>query len=288
MVIKEADLRRRIGALERELEALRERADRYENLYVNSPDIIYYLDKEGKFTRINDNAFDPLGYPNGDVRLENYVSEVVHPEDQERVIKHFYQCVAARVRDVKGLTFRIKKSSGEFLWVELYSRMNYDEEGNFREEVGFLRDVSERRKMEEKLLELNRELAEANEKLQAAYRWMRESHDYLKSYRYEEDIGLLLDPAGRIEWSSEGALILTGKTRTALIGCLLTELIAEESLEPFQNAVHQAWRGITKLFTIRLKTEGDALVPMEMKMTRLTSHETKRLWVLLQRPIQKL
>ena len=285
MAFQEAELLRRMGELEQEVEALRGEAGRYRNLFINSPDIIYYLDRGGKFTRISEEAFDPLGYPNADVQLEEYISQVVLPEDQERVISHFYTCVASKIRDVRGLTFRIKKNSGEILWVELYSRINYDESGEFLEEVGFLRDVTERRKMEERLLELNGELAETNEKLQAAYRWMRENHDYLKSHRYEEDIGFLVDKDGRIEWSSDGALSLTGRTRTALIDTQLTELIPQESLKVFRSALDQAWRGITKLFPIEFKAEGEIVMSMEMKMTRLTSRETRRLWVLLQRPL---
>jgi len=283
---KEEDLLRRIDGLERELAASREKASRLENLFENSPDILYYINSEGNFIPLNDGTVDVLGYPNDDLRLEKYVAKVVHPEDREKVIKSFYDCVAAQTPFVKGLTFRIVKNSGEVMWAELYSRMNYDENGKFLEEVGILRDVSERRKMEERLISLNRNLERANEELQAAYRWLRESNDYLKAYRYEEDIGFLVDSDGLVEWCSEKVISFTKKTRTALIGSCLTELLAEDSIEALKKGLRQAAKGITELFPVRLKGQGENTAIMDVKVTRLTSHQAKRLWVLFQKPIQ--
>lgn len=162
-----AALRRRVD----QLKGLCERTKRYESLFENSPDIVYYLNSEGTFIPLSDSTLDVLGYANVNVQLADYVYQVVHPEDQVEVLTSYYNAITSKERDIKGITFRVIKSNGELLWMELHARINYDKKGEFLEEVGFLRDVSERKQMDEDLMNLNRELEETNQKLQAAYQW---------------------------------------------------------------------------------------------------------------------
>lgn len=268
-------------------EALRETANRLNNLYENSPDILYSLNRDGIFESLNNSVVDVLGYPNRETALEDYVSKVVHPEDRDEVMTSFCDAVAAKQTFTKGLTFRLVKSNGEIIWVELHSRINYDEDGEFVEEFGILRDVTERRQMEEQLIRLNRELEETNKKLQAAYQWMRDSRDQLRQYRYKEDIGFVVDRDGRIEWISETVLSLSGKSRQELIGGNLSDLLHVDNREAFGQALRQAWMGITYPFSSRFLLMGGADVIVDMKLTRMTSRDTRRLWVLFQIPGEK-
>lgn len=147
------------------------------------------------------------------------------------------------------------------------------------------RPTYEQLHMEERLIELNRELEKTNKNLQAAYQWMRDSRDLQKQYRYEEDISCLVDRSGRIEWISEAALSFTGKSRLALIDGNLPELLHDDSREEFRKAMHQAWMGAAFPLSTRFAVNGSADAIMEVKMTRLTSRETRRLWVLFQHPM---
>ena len=149
------------------------------------------------------------------------------------------------------------------------------------------RNIEERKKMQEHLTGMNRELEETNEKLQAAYQWMRDNKDLLKRSRYVEDIGFLVDREGRIEWVSEAALSFIGKSRQALIGGTLPELLHDESREAFRKAMQQAWTGVCFPFSVRFASGGAAGAVMDVKMTRVTSGEKRLVWVLCQRPAER-
>jgi PAS domain S-box-containing protein len=156
-----------------------------------------------------------------------------------------------------------------------------DEAGQLRGSVHVAHDITERKQMEDDLLSLNSELKETNKDLQAAYQLMRDSRDLLRKNRYEECLGFLVDCEGKIEWISEKVLEYTGKSRNEIIACNLETLFQPSSRDNFRHALKQAWMGILnpiKVEIIFAKTEERMF---EAKITRLTSSEQRRLWVLL-------
>ncbi|MCE5281215.1 MAG: PAS domain S-box protein [Deltaproteobacteria bacterium] len=291
-LLKDNDsLRRSLANVKAELEQVRntlgKAESRYRTLFESSPDLIYYMDHEGKIVSMNKTGVYLIDCESADTIVGQTFNCYIHPEDQEKVMASFLEAVAAQQEITKGLTFRLLKQSGRVVWVELHSRMSFDEQGNFLEEVGVLRDVTERKEMEERLFRLNRDLAETNRKLQEAYAQMRDRRDVLRQSRYEEDIGFLVDRDGRIEWVSETALSFSGKPRSTVIGALLPELLPEESREGLRKAIREAWMGVTFPCTIRFASmEGD-MADMQVKMTRLTSPDTRRLWAAFQRSDEK-
>jgi len=251
--------------------------------------MIYYMNAQGKIDSINRGGLEVMDLDaEADMMPGQDFTHYIHEDDQDKVMNAFRESVAAREEISKGLTFRFVKRDGGIVWVELHSRLSYDEKGEFLEEVGILRDITERRRMDEELARLNRELEHTNRKLQAAYQWMRDNRDLLKESRHEEDIGFLVDRDGKIEWISEAALSLLGKSRLAAIGGNLAELLHEESREAFRKALHQGWTGVTFPFPARFSQGKGADMSMEAKITRLTSCETRRLWVLFQRPAERV
>ncbi len=291
-LLKDNDsLRRSLANVESELEQVRntlgKAESRYRTLFENSPDLIYYMNHEGKIVSMNRTGVYLIDCESEDTIVGQTFSCYIHPEDQEMVMASFLEAVAAKREITKGLTFRLLKKSGRVVWVELHSRMSFDGQGNFLEEVGVLRDVTERKEMEERLFRLNWDLEETNRKLQEAYARMRDRRDVLRQSRYEEDIGFLVDRDGRIEWVSETALSFSGKPRSAVIGALLPELLPEEGREGLRKAIREAWMGVTFPCTVRFASKEGETADMQVKMTRLTSLDTRRLWVVFQHPDER-
>lgn len=279
-----ASLRIKIQRLEIMDEVLREAESRYRNLVENSPDFIYYLDQKGRLVSINQSGMLGFTPEDEDSLLGQPFAHYIYPDDRDLVIQSFLEAVAQKRQITKGLTFRVLKKSGEIIWVELHSRMSFDEQGNYLEEVGILRDVTERKRMEERLFTLNRELEETNRDLKAAYQWVRDSRDVLRKRRYQEVIGFLVDRDGRIEWLAETALTFTGRSRDALIGSNLLDLLQEESRQELLNALRQAWIGTVYPLSTQLSLNGGINSPVEVSITRVSSLETRRLWVMMQHP----
>lgn len=156
-----------------------------------------------------------------------------------------------------------------------------DEKGSVKGSVHVARDITERKHMEDDLRLLNRELQETNTKLQEAYRWMRDSRDLLKQSLYTESLCFLVDSEGRIEWTSERATECIGKSRGELIACLLEDLLQPSCRDQFRHALKQGRIGILNPIEVGIIPAGGGNSTFEVKITRLTSVEQRRLLVLL-------
>jgi PAS domain-containing protein len=156
-----------------------------------------------------------------------------------------------------------------------------DETGQLQGSVHVAHDITERKHMEDDLLSLNCELQETNKNLQAAYQWMRDSRDLLRESRYEECFGFLVDCDGKIEWISEIVLEYTGKSRNELLACNIEDLFQPSCRDHFRYALKQAWIGILNPIKVEIIFARAEENMFEAKITRLTSAEQRRLWVLL-------
>jgi PAS domain S-box-containing protein len=149
------------------------------------------------------------------------------------------------------------------------------------------RDIALRVQMAERLTCLNRELEEANGKLQAAYQWMRDKKDLFKRTRYEEDIGFLVDREGRIQWVSETALSFSGRARPEVIGTALPDILPEAHREELRKTLRQARLGGNMFCTARFTSKEGRETDMDVKMTRATTGQARGLWVVFQKPAEE-
>jgi PAS domain S-box-containing protein len=72
--------------------------------------------------------------------VEEYL-QTVHPEDRERVIKHFEKLEAEKSNI--DITYRIIKSDGSVRWMQTYGKMLLDKTGNGVKITGTSRDITE-------------------------------------------------------------------------------------------------------------------------------------------------
>ena len=137
---------------------LRQSEERYRNLVQNSPDIIYTLDAQGKFTFVGSAADKLLGYNSGQLIGKHY-STIIHEDDLEKAEGVFNE---RRIGDraTSGVELRLKVAEdhariSEFkdLIVELKCSGIYDytKDGNNGEYIGtygVARDISRRKHLE--------------------------------------------------------------------------------------------------------------------------------------------
>lgn len=133
----------------------------YRYLVDSSPDIIYTLDVDGKFTFVNDRAFQLLGHRPENLIGKHY-SELIHEDDVERAYYVFNERRVGR-RASSNVELKLKYVDAQnkdkifdntlisiaFNSVGMYSQ---DDAGNRREffgTYGVARDITERKRVEQ-------------------------------------------------------------------------------------------------------------------------------------------
>lgn len=151
--------------LERQLNFMHQKLDKSEKwhryLVDNSPDVIYTLDSEGRFTYINQRVKSLLGYGKEDL-LNRHYTLLIHPEDLE-CAKHAFNDKRTGQRSTRNGEMRLLckpatessyQAEPAFITVELNAMGIYDtpepsEQSKFFGTYGVAKDISERKQAEE-------------------------------------------------------------------------------------------------------------------------------------------
>ena len=128
---------------------VRENEERFRLLAENMSDLICLHDLRGRSVYISPSAEGILGYSPGDL-LGKAPSGLFHPEDH-----HVYRQMMiklAKGERVKPISYRARHASGEYVWLESFVQSVTNDEG-VTHYVSGSRDITERKKMQEQLLE---------------------------------------------------------------------------------------------------------------------------------------
>jgi len=124
--------------------ALKESEQRYRTLFENSVDGVYISTPEGKFIYVNPALVKMLGYESQEdllsinIKKDLYFAESERPSPSERN---------------KPITTRLRKKDGTEIWVEIHSRVIFDDSGKAILYQGITRDITERRQAEKLIQE---------------------------------------------------------------------------------------------------------------------------------------
>lgn len=142
----------------RAMQRLRDSEARYRLLANNIADIIILIDAGGILRFVSHSVEPVLGLRAQDL-IGTSCFALVHPDDVGAV-----QAASARLGEsgaVSNVAFRIPRAGGSLAWVEVNFKRASDNDDSARMEfVGVLRDVTERKRMEDELNLLNRRLTQ--------------------------------------------------------------------------------------------------------------------------------
>jgi len=128
-------------------EALRKSEVRYKNFIDSSLDGIFHVNAKGFFTAMNQSGARIFGYETPEEMIgRNALEYWRDPKEREA-----YRAELAAKKTVSAYPMKAKKKNGEPIELESSSRIIEDESGNFIGIEGILRDVTERKHMEEDL-----------------------------------------------------------------------------------------------------------------------------------------
>jgi len=131
---------------QRQLKASRQQ---FQSLVETSSDWIWQLDLEGKHTYSNHVIEQKLGYP-ADVFIEMDPTELVHPEDLG-VFGETYKNAIQTKAGWDSVVLRWRCKDGEYRYFESSAKPKLDSDGELIGFIGVDRDITERKKIEEKL-----------------------------------------------------------------------------------------------------------------------------------------
>ncbi|MDP2207913.1 MAG: PAS domain S-box protein [Bacteroidota bacterium] len=138
-------------ASKRTEEALRESEEKFRNLVENINDVFYSSDGQGRFIYCSPNFYTSMGYSLQEIIGNSYI-RIVAPVDRRKVVDHYLEETKNGVLDTK-LELRVRCKDGKIFWVEQNTRIVRNTYGNVVEYRNVVRDISERKRIEEALSE---------------------------------------------------------------------------------------------------------------------------------------
>ncbi len=143
--------------IEERANQLKESEEKYRTLIKSISDIIFKIDLDGKIDYLSPQTIDILGYKPEEMINQN-AFRFIHLDDQEEVLKN--QNYVINTGEVGTVEFRIQHKEGHYITVSLRGQLI--EVDNKKNIVGLFRDITERKKIEEKV---HQEREKAKEKI---------------------------------------------------------------------------------------------------------------------------
>ena len=182
-------------------EALQESRERYRTLFGNVPIGLYRTTGDGQIIDANPAMVEMLGYPDHASLLTiNAADTYVDPEartERQNILKD--------KRFLKDYDMRLRRLDGSVLWVEDNVRVIYHADGRILYYEGTLRDITERKKLEEVLKVSTRQ-------------WQT-------TFEGINDAICLLDMEGKILQCNKTMATLLGKSFSEIIGSICCKLV---------------------------------------------------------------
>ena len=143
-----------ITALKKAEQALRDSEEQYRVLFENLQDVFYRADQTGNILLASPSCVHIFGYTAQEALSLNLVRDLyAYPEQR----KQFAAQMAQR-GEVTDFELQLKRKDGRIIWASVTSHLYKDRQGNILGVEGIVRDVSERKEAEEKLIDANLEL----------------------------------------------------------------------------------------------------------------------------------
>lgn len=206
-------------------DALRNSEDRYRRICDGLTDYQYTV-------RIEHSVAVATTHGVGSVVLTGYTAEefdrdpylwiqMVHESDRDRVIQHFNEVLSGK--PVQEIEYRIRRKDGQIRWMQDTSILQYDTGGTLRSYDGVIKDISDRKEVEQALRES-----------EGRFHSMFEKHD---------SVMLLIEPeTGMIIDANLSAERFYGKSRRELcaitiadINTLSPEAVAKERIRAIEE-----------------------------------------------------
>ena len=148
-----------IQDLKKSQKGLKEAEEKYRRIFEDSKDMLYMTLADGRIAEVNQAGVDLFGYGSKQEMTQVYAKDTfLDPGDQKRFEK--------RLREeafVKDFEVKLKRKDGTPIDVLVTANANRDDSGHIVDYQGTIKDISDRKRMEEELVQRTRDLEGLNE-----------------------------------------------------------------------------------------------------------------------------
>lgn len=132
-------------------EQVRDSEKRYADLYEHSPDMYHSVDRNGRVVSCNETESELLGLPKEDIIGKPVIN--LYPEFQQREVAMNLRKIFTQGLELRGMEEKIKGRNGSLIDVSVNTSLIRDADGRPIIARIVLRDITEKKKMEEKILQ---------------------------------------------------------------------------------------------------------------------------------------
>jgi two-component system CheB/CheR fusion protein len=156
--------RRHIREKERRLtQEIRESEQRLRAMFEKAVVGIIEMDAAGRCIAANDHLCEILGYSREDL-LKKTVRDLTVPEDRP-ISEEYHQALHQGLRDSVQYDKRYVKGDGALVWVHVTISAIRNPQGRYLYSIGTVEDISDRKRYEERIRQLNLDLQQRNAEL---------------------------------------------------------------------------------------------------------------------------
>jgi len=138
--------------VEARTQELVEEKEKYETLVENAPLVVYRIEPDGTTVYVNRVVEEILGYtPTEIIADRQFWTRIAHPEDQQKVAKELGACLAEGREFL--LEYRGNHRSGREVFLLNHAMPLTDREGRVQAVDGIIVDVSERKRLQEQIIQ---------------------------------------------------------------------------------------------------------------------------------------
>lgn len=138
--------------VEARTQELVEEKEKYETLVENAPLVVYRIEPDGTTVYVNRVVEEILGYtPTEIIADRQFWTGVAHPEDQQKVAKQLRACLTEGREFL--LEYRGKRRDGREVFLLNHAMPLTDREGRVQAVDGIIVDVSERKRLQEQIIQ---------------------------------------------------------------------------------------------------------------------------------------
>jgi len=235
-------------------EELRSLSDRLQYLLAHAPVAIFSCKTSGDYraTWMSENARAILGYqPREFLADSNFWTTHIHPEDRDRILANSSQLFATEQHTHE---YRFLHGDGEYRWFYEQLQLMRDTAGNPTEIIGYLMDISDRKRAEQALQEREAFLRAIGDNLP-------------NSFLYQT----IREPDGRYRFTylSAGVERVTGLKPAAIVAdaSLLYNLLFEDDLSYMAQQIEASAQNLS-VFDVQVR---ERLPSGEIRWVRLCS-----------------
>jgi PAS domain S-box-containing protein len=224
------NLQRSFAQIEQRVVDVRRLEEKYRDLIEHSPEMIYQLNRRGRFVHVNKTGLEKLKYTL-DEMLSMRLWELV-PHGQELLVLQYLERLVAEGRSSMETVFLAK--DGHPIDVEIHATALIDQErGGLVHSRAFVRDVTERHRLEQQLQEYTTKLEQAVSE--------RTQQLVASQARYKALFDLVADSVFMVDPNS--MIVAVNKREEQALGYAEANVVGRSLLEVVLPGYHDALRG---------------------------------------------